>query len=418
MIHLLLQLPMNTKPHRARRAAGEETGGIRAGNICQAVKSPSGNCFVASLSSMHLPRLSSLRPIRLFAFVVLAIGGSALAQGPKSQSPADQEWAAISNLNRPAMIVAAASGRKKTQAEIDTEAELQKGLLLQASQRARKFYTDYPTHGKASEARKMEVTLALRLAPAGDPGKQQAARAQANAFRQDKKISDADRFDVALAVARMDLSQKMKEGKSTGSATERVKIGADLAAEFGDTPALQNYYAETLRRADVATGLDLAKKIKDSPKASKIAKAEADAFLARGNLIGGKLPLKLRMSNGGELDLSKQEGKTTVVVVWSPTAHGSIAPLHRLGVTIRSDTQLVYLAVGGNPAIAAEAERTLPVPGCHCRSEAGAAAKLVGEKLRLEFTQAPFVYVMKSNGIVAGFGRLDQLPALLALAKR
>jgi hypothetical protein len=107
-----------------------------------------------------------------------------------------------------------------------------------------------------------------------------------------------------------------------------------------------------------------------------------------------------------------------VLYVWTsgsdPAAHGFSA-LRPLRGRLPRDVRWIYLGLGVTTAAARAAEPRAPFAGIHCQDDGGPRSALAQ---RLRVTSSPTVFVLDRRGVLTGFGRVDELPALLAAAAR
>ncbi len=328
----------------------------------------------------------------------------------------DQAWAELVALNTVPTVLKIRQGDDLTTTDAKAKITRQADQSLVVSKRAHDFYSQFPGHSKAAEARKIEAITSLRAVTDGDTAQEQSALTIAGLVRDSRSAPSSDRFEVALSIERLKYTKQLKSKTARGTSAERVQIGEDLRKEFGDQPGLQKYYLEIARHADTDTASGLATSIVRSAAASAADKAEAQSILNRAALIGKPLNVRVAKPDGREIDLGQQQNKITAVIVWSPADPGNAEALRAVEKTIPSGIQVVYVAVGGTSQQLASAQnRVLGVAGDSYVST-GAAAKSLTAALQLQKAPVPFVYVINRAGKVVACGRLRELPALLSKA--
>jgi hypothetical protein len=286
----------------------------------------------------------------------------------------------------------------------------------QASQAARDFYATYPEHPSARAARKLEAEMAIRGTEMEEPAYSQWALGLARAYREDRSFAEEDRFDVALAMDRLDLALRLKARKAAAKFTDWKQVGDKLRSEFGDLPALHKYFLDLARSADTEGAAAIAREVLQARGLSTELRARAQAAVARAGLNGRPLKVALSMIDGGELDLERQSGRITVVVAWMPSDPGSLDALKRYEKTLPQGTQFVYVALGGTATEVRSARSNAPFNGLHCHAPAGRLSSAAYNSLCLSNTSFPRVYVLNKNATVVGTGMVNELPALLVKA--
>jgi hypothetical protein len=325
---------------------------------------------------------------------------------------ADQAWLDLQALKQPAPKSMVRGGRDASPAETTAKIKQQVQQLQQLAVAARDFRMQNPDHAKAGEARKIEIIAMLQSIDGTNAGQEQSVLAQATAYRADKTIPGVDRFDVALFQERYNLSLRIRSKAVKDQPQEWTKLGDALLKEFGDLPALQAYYLEIARRADDLTALQIATQVARSPASAVTVRAEAQSITGRATMVGKPLVLKLPKLRGGELILADSK-KVTVLVVWSPSDPGALSPLKAFPDGLPAGVQLIYFGVGKVSHILAQQE-FMPLPGVHCYSPTGPSGKALSNALQLQYAPAPFVYVLDKAGKLAAYGRVKDLPAMLA----
>lgn len=325
----------------------------------------------------------------------------------------DDDWRNLQALfaRTPANAVAAA----RTPAERTAARQLRATRLQQAAEQARNFYTRLVAHPHAPIARKLEIMARLESARLGSsPDATTAALALAAAFRADAEALREHRFEVALAAERL----KAQAGGGAPSAPADERLPEVLLREFGPIPEVHGLFAGLAARAEIATANRLATRLLELRPPPHV-KAAAEEVTARYGLVGRPLALRLTRLDATTFELpgSAAAASATVLYVWTPdhapSAHGFNA-LRSLRGRLPRDVHWIYLALGVTAADAQAAATRAPFAGIHCQDDAGPRSALAQ---RLRVTSSPTVFVLNQHGVLTGFGRVDELPALLAAAR-
>ena len=305
------------------------------------------------------------------------------------------------------------SSAKKTAAQIQTDRKQQANQFLQASQSAKDFYTNFPDHVKAGEAKKIEVLAALQGASSDDKAQGQSAIQLAQNYRGKSANAASDRFEVAVMAERLKLSVSSGGSLYENNPKELEKIADGLRREFGDMDEVHRFYASVARTADMDTAKRVAGELLQWPAPAE-AKAEAQTILDRQNLVGQVLNAQWPTMDGKTFDLSQQTGKLTIVYVWSTAGdEQGMGGLLGLKKTLPANTQMVYLALGGAADQLQALKDSAPISGTYC-FEAINTASPARELLKVRHT--PFVFVLNKAGKLTGFGPVSELSNLVTAA--
>jgi hypothetical protein len=307
--------------------------------------------------------------------------------------------------------------RLKTAFELESDIAQQTALCRNAAQLARQFHIQNPGHPKANEARKLEAIFAIRGVVYRDTTQENAAIALAKSFRDNLTFAAADRAEVALAMDRLSLSIKARNGEVKRQASEWEKLADSLRVEFGLQPVLQSYYLQLARDATSENAARIAAKVSEATELPPAAKREAQSIIERTSLLGTVIGLKLPRFGGGDVDLAERQEKVTAVVIFPVSKPESLVELKRLKAAPKG-SQIVFLALGGNTSEAAAAYERLPIPGTMCHAAEGRAALSVVEKLRVGRAPVPFAYIFDRDGKLSAFSRIPDLASLVIKATK
>lgn len=273
-----------------------------------------------------------------------------------------------------------------------------------SSSAAKNFYTQYPNHPQAKEARFIEAVAAVRGA-AGDTA---AGRTQAFAIAQTYRADASQPAEARLKVALMlESRQRPKPTGKPGSDAElreREKTADNLRKEFGELAPLASTYADLMTEATPAESARLAAKVLSLP-ASEEVKRRAREAIARHKRLGEKVPVKLKDTQGRVVDLGEASGRTTIVYFSGP--NDTFIQADRGGKT---STRWVHVVLG-KPS---ETGKTAAPSGfqdavIRCVQTSG----LTSEVCRvLHVWEYPFVVVLDAQGKLQSYGPGHKLAEL------
>jgi hypothetical protein len=280
------------------------------------------------------------------------------------------------------------------------------------AQAAKAFYSTNPSHPKAEEARKLEVISALEGIVFRDRVHEKAAIAAATAFRNDRSRPLADRLAVAHQLESREISKQTLGRPWYGHAPKAEMMLDRLRAEFGESPLVWSRYADLARRAECDAGRDVALRVIQAAGADENSKQAARRVLERYDLVRKPLDLPLTPTTGRTTTLGQVAGKTTVLVVWDGARQPEGPPgLQDFRKNPRPNTQWVYLSVGAIAALPKGTKGAALPPGLMCADAQGWRSPAV-QKLKLG--ELPCVFVLDEKKQLSGYGRVDEVPALLA----
>ncbi len=199
------------------------------------------------------------------------------------------------------------------------EYEKKNGALAgEAADKAKEFYTKYPGHVKAGEARRMELQLLSVAVQLGSTNRQ----AQFDAL-QEKRLNDPtlpadEKFDLrAQRIVKL-----LMDDESTNRAPvlgKAEKLTRDLQEEFpkrDETHELLMMVAQGYLEAD---DLPKARALTEEvlKKASGDTKEQAQSQLKKLNLVGKPFELKFTDLNGKEQSVKNFAGQVVLVDFWA-----------------------------------------------------------------------------------------------------
>ena len=247
--------------------------------------------------------------ISLVAALLLCMSSrQAIAETASPKKPAavdntaagDQAWQDLLKASRQPNPPAEWNDHTPTAAELADFAKKRAELAGKVADQAKDFYTKYPTHPKAAEAKEKEqsfrqVAESQEPAPAGDA-------------------------DQAKFVARVRAVQKAAMDRSAEGAEvviAQYESGVrDLIKEFPDRSEPYDLLYTVAANSQGEKTRALANEILAS-KASDNAKQQARGLLKRLDILGHPVELKFTAVDGREVDLAKLSGKVVLIDFWA-----------------------------------------------------------------------------------------------------
>ena len=332
-------------------------------------------------------------------------------------TPADDAWTNVNNLARsaaaaktsPSTIVAASRAEAATRkAERDERAQ----KFRATAQSAKDFYVQNPTHPKAAEARRLEALAGLQGITPTDKTHERAALAVAAAFRANTANPIADRIVVAHAMESREIGKKTL-GRPWFTNPVLAEMMLDrLQLEFGPQPEIWANYLSLAENTYCDAGRDAAYRVVQSSYAPESTKAAARKILTRYTLVRKPLDFPLTPTQGRPTTLVELAGKTTVVCFWDGAKHPEGPPgLHDFRKNVSPDTKWIYVSLGALGSLQ-KGSKANPAPaGTTCVEPLGWRSPVAS---KLQITQLPYVFVLDEKKQLSAYGRIDEIPALIA----
>jgi hypothetical protein len=141
-------------------------------------------------------------------------------------------------------------------------------------------------------------------------------------------------------------------------------------------------------------------------------KASARRLLDRYALVRRPLDFPLVPVQGRATNLSQLAGKTTIVCFWDGTHHPEGPPgLYDFKKKSTPSTKWIYVSLGALGTGAKGIKPLVSPPGTICVEPLGWQSPLVR---RLRLNELPYVFVLDEKQQLSGYGRIDEIPALIS----
>ena len=232
-----------------------------------------------------------------------------------SPSEGDAAWLEVQKASRPSSPPKEWNDKRPSREEIQAYQVRQGEMAAKAADVARDFYTKYPKHKNADEARKLEANLSAAAVQLGNTN--MAARlAKLEAARlDDKSLPEDERFGRRARAIQQAAMAKKEEGMPAVLA-EFEKGVRILQKEFPQRPETYSMLLSIAENSIPDKSRQIAQEVIDSGASAEI-KDAAKVILQRLDAIGKPVPIQFTALDGRKVDLTKMKGKVVLVDFWA-----------------------------------------------------------------------------------------------------
>jgi hypothetical protein len=266
-------------------------------------------------------------------------------------------------------------------------------VFLRAADRAKDFYTRYPDHAKAGEAKLTEVRALVAASQMGDATLEGRLTATVQALRGDRSVQTALRVQAVSAYA---FPKALRGAKDRAERLDAMaQVARSLAVEFPDQPQGAESLVNLAAGSDEATARNLANEVLAMPATPAI-KQSAQTLLARLDLVGKPLAAEIDGADLASAKATLTAGRPTIIYTWATWSPGSLrlaADLKKLSAA----ANFVGLNLDEDTATAdalAQKEGLIGQMVYDQRGREGALAQ------RLKVRGAPEVFLVDAQGVI------------------
>ena len=259
---------------------------------------------------------------------------------------------------------------------------------------AKEFYTKYPDHPKAVEARELEVMSLIGATGAGDAASEATLDSTVAALRADEKLAKAQRARVAGVYEFTRATRKSKIREERLAAIE--KAARKLQGEFPDQLQGHSSLLTVASASDDTKYRQLLFELwqTDLPPGLK---PRVRALLDRFYLSGERVQAMFADAAAKDLTAALRPGQPTIIYSWSTDNPASLAMAEEIRQRALAGAVVIGLNLDRDVDAAQQAARKNGLPGLHYFSSLGINNPLA---LRLKINSAPVVVLVDAYGVI------------------
>ena len=262
-----------------------------------------------------------MRVFTTFLSVALALAGTAqfLAAAPDDQlshklsaTDADAAWKELHAAMSPPPSPTAWHDAKPTDEE---RGKFFLPYVSAAQDKAKDFYTRFPTDGHEIAAREQELQLTQTAIQMGATNQQARAEEEEKGLLNDSNLGEADRFEIRRAQVERASEAKRSEGNVAVMA-EFEKGVRVLQKEFTNNVGTAEMLFIIARNSEAPKAREVLKEIAANYVDQQLI-LEATAELKQLDSVGKPLNIQFTAVDGREVDMAKLKGKVVLVDFWA-----------------------------------------------------------------------------------------------------
>jgi thiol-disulfide isomerase/thioredoxin len=276
-------------------------------------------CKQSSETPVPEPASSPKPAAKLDEAPVLSEEDSALVKAAGPASEADKAWRDLQKAFQPPAYPPEWQNNEPTKEQIAAFEKKSSVAAAEAADKARQFYTKYPTNENTSEAKKREYELLKVAFDMGNTNSLTRLEAIETSRLKDNSLSEDERLEIRVQQIQRLMSSGSPEN-ITNSLTKMEKAVRALQTDFPkrtDLASLSMSLADAwLEQGNLQKSRALTEEVLKNNPPDEI-KESAQALIKKLNRVGKPLEIKFTALDGREVDVQKLKGKVVLVDFWA-----------------------------------------------------------------------------------------------------
>ncbi len=251
--------------------------------------------------------------------ITLPSGGGMDDDNQLPLSPGDLAWRELQRAFQPPTYPPAWDTNEPTKEEIAAFEKKNAELAGMAADKAKDFYTRFPDHGKAAQARQQEYRLLSIAVQLGGTNRLAQLQTLEQTRLKDATVPEDERFELRVQQLQRAIDGR-KDTNVLAALAEMEKGARALQKEFPqrpEVPAIMLSVAEGwLANNEVDKSRALAREVAKADTEAEVKEA-AQRLVKKLDRVGQPLALKFKGLDGREVDLQQLKGKVVLVDFWA-----------------------------------------------------------------------------------------------------
>jgi thiol-disulfide isomerase/thioredoxin len=246
--------------------------------------------------------------IGLLGWRATAVAQEMPSSAATNSAEADQAWRETFKATQSPMPPKEWSEQKPSPQEV---IDFYVAAAVKGADKAKDFYTRFPDHPKAAQARKAEYSLiAIAVEHFGDTNDAPRLAELRKQRLSDPGLSDNERFQIRMDAAKQLLNQ------NTPDMDKFLQETSALQKDFPQRPEVYPLLLMAASSADGETARKIAQEVVDS-SAPDDAKQQARGLLNKLDALGKPVDIQFTAVDGRPVDLAKMKGRVVLIDFWA-----------------------------------------------------------------------------------------------------